>query len=364
MRDEGLDEITGRIVLRHLALLHEADPAQAPATASEMQSDLPIEARDYHRGKLLVSVKPGRGDRATVTLQPRPSNVLVVNDVLMGGDDGACNAWARWKDTVETRGGPPLQLWVRGRWGAGCAAEDIAYVSPPAEVRFAPELGVARAEPVPPGRLVPALWREAGGRLRGGVVESGEPGPSRIDKGARWTSTIVSPLAEVLREMNKTSNNAAAHGLLLALADAPAAAPPSLRAAQLRMASWLETKGIGEGDIRVDEGSGRSRAERGKPRALVDLLRGAWRAPFAQAFVDSLPIAGVDGTLANRMRHGAASGQAFLKTGTLSDTRALAGYVRARSGKVYAVSAMVNHAQAAKGTPALDGLIEWVASKG
>jgi D-alanyl-D-alanine carboxypeptidase/D-alanyl-D-alanine-endopeptidase (penicillin-binding protein 4) len=61
------------------------------------------------------------------------------------------------------------------------------------------------------------------------------------------------------------------------------------------------------------------------------------------------------------MRSGAASGQAFLKTGTLSDTRALAGYVRAQSGRIYAVAAIVTHANAAKGTPALDAVIEWVA---
>jgi D-alanyl-D-alanine carboxypeptidase/D-alanyl-D-alanine-endopeptidase (penicillin-binding protein 4) len=64
------------------------------------------------------------------------------------------------------------------------------------------------------------------------------------------------------------------------------------------------------------------------------------------------------------MRNGSASGQAFLKTGTLSDTRALAGYVRGKSGRVYAVAAIVTHAQAAKGTPALDALIEWVAREG
>ena len=54
------------------------------------------------------------------------------------------------------------------------------------------------------------------------------------------------------------------------------------------------------------------------------------------------------------MTSGAATGQAYLKTGTLSDTRALAGYVRAKSGRVYAVSMIVTDPEAAKGTPALD----------
>ena len=113
------------------------------------------------------------------------------------------------------------------------------------------------------------------------------------------------------------------------------------------MKTWLRTQGLADGDIRVDEGSGQSRAERGKPRAMVQLLVNAWRGAASQAFVDSLPIAGVDGTLRHRMRSGP-----------------LAGYVRGKSGRVYAVAAIVTHPDAAKGTPALDALIEWVAREG
>jgi len=64
------------------------------------------------------------------------------------------------------------------------------------------------------------------------------------------------------------------------------------------------------------------------------------------------------------MKNGPATGQAYLKTGTLSDTRALAGYVRARSGRVYAVSMVVTDPDAAKGRSALDALVEWVAQAG
>jgi D-alanyl-D-alanine carboxypeptidase/D-alanyl-D-alanine-endopeptidase (penicillin-binding protein 4) len=96
----------------------------------------------------------------------------------------------------------------------------------------------------------------------------------------------------------------------------------------------------------------------------VQLLTRAWAGASARSFVDSLPIAGVDGTLARRFQQSPALGQAQLKTGTLLDTRALAGYVKARSGKVYAVAAMLNHPNAAEGTPALDALIEWIVLNG
>jgi D-alanyl-D-alanine carboxypeptidase/D-alanyl-D-alanine-endopeptidase (penicillin-binding protein 4) len=361
MRAQGLSEIGGNIVLDKVALLHERDPAQAPTTAVESQPNGPPDPKTYNVGKLLVSVKPTSGERASVVVKPRPANVLVVNDVFMGG---GCGAWARWRSAEETRGGAPLQLWVRGRWDRSCGAEDIAYVKPPEDVRLAPELGAAPAPPVASPLLVAELWAESGGKLRGRVVEGGEGAGVRRGGNERWSSEVATPLAEVMREMNKTSNNAAARSVLLSLGSDATARPGKLSTAQARMRTWLRTQGLADGDIHVDEGSGQSRAERGKPRALVQLLVNAWRSGASQAFVDSLPIAGVDGTLRHRMRNGSASGQAFLKTGTLSDTRALAGYVRGKSGRVYAVAAIVTHAQAAKGTPALDALIEWVAREG
>jgi D-alanyl-D-alanine carboxypeptidase/D-alanyl-D-alanine-endopeptidase (penicillin-binding protein 4) len=356
MRDEGLQTIAGNIVLDDVALLHELDPKQAPTTQAERAPDAPLDAATYNLGKLLVSVKPGAGDRAVVTVKPAPANVRVVNDVFMGG---GCAAWARWKSADEIGSGPPLQLWVRGRWRADCSAEDIAYLAPPAGARLAPELGAgAGAQPIASPRLVAELWAEAGGALHGRVVARDAPARPRA---ARWSSELLTPVGEVVREMNKTSNNEAARNVLLSLAPAGDGA---LKAAQDRMRGWLRGQGLRDGDITVVLGSGQSRAERGKPRALVELLRNAWRSAESQTLVDSLPIAGVDGTLVHRMTHGAATGQAYLKTGTLSDTRALAGYVRARSGRVYAVSMIVTATDAAKGTPALDSLVEWVARSG
>ena len=134
----------------------------------ERAPDAPVDARTYNLGKLLVSVKPGSGERAVVTVKPRPANVVVVNDVLMGG---GCSAWARWKTPDEIESGPPLQLWVRGRWSADCGGDDIAYVAPPAKLRLEPELGGAPALPIAAPRMVADLWAEAGGSLRGHVVE-------------------------------------------------------------------------------------------------------------------------------------------------------------------------------------------------
>jgi D-alanyl-D-alanine carboxypeptidase/D-alanyl-D-alanine-endopeptidase (penicillin-binding protein 4) len=64
------------------------------------------------------------------------------------------------------------------------------------------------------------------------------------------------------------------------------------------------------------------------------------------------------------MKSSIAKGKAFLKTGTLTDTRALAGYVQARSGKTYAVAAIINDPHAGKGVAALDAFIAWIVDNG
>lgn len=395
MRAEGVRSVAGNIVLDDFALLHERDPKQLSTT--EQESDAPPlrvaatpSARVYNEGKLLVAVRPAEGVRATVTVTPKPANALIVNDVFMG--DGNCSAWARWKTPDEIESGPPLQLWVRGRWKASCPGDNIGWVSPPADLQLAGEPGAKKAPvrgkgdavkrggavatgvasaaaqtAIPSTRVVADLWAKAGGTLGGRVVELDPKAPR--PRFGTWTSELSTPIAEVVREMNKTSNNAAARSILLSFAQGwvvpvSMASHRPLDIAQERMRRWLRTQGLDAGDVTVDVGSGQSRAERGKPQALVGLLRTAWRSASLPTLLESLPIAGIDGTLARRMTTGPARGQAHLKTGTLSDTRALAGYVRAKSGKVYATWMIVTDPAAAGATRSLDALVEWIATSG
>ena len=365
MRAEGLNQVGGRIVLRQVALLHDQHPAQAAVTAAEAAPGGAPDPRTYNVGKGIVAVQPGRGERAQVTLKPRPPNVTIVNDVLMGG---GCGVRVQWAEPTPAPGAP-ARLVVSGRWDSPCGAQDVAFVKLPGSGGAGAPAAVATpaAPPVVPTTArVASLWAEAGGRVRGGIVDAdalklppGRPAPPV------WSSQISTPLAAVVHEMNKTSNNLAARGLLLALAPGASSLPAvTLLGAQERVQGWLGEQGFRRDDIHLDIGSGQSRAERGKPRAMVQLLSNAWHRRGSGEFVGSLPIAGFDGTLVRRMRQGPATGRAFLKTGTLSDTRALAGYVMAASGRFYAVALMVTHAEAARGTPALDAVIEWLAKNG
>ena len=107
----------------------------------------------------------------------------------------------------------------------------------------------------------------------------------------------------------------------------------------------------------LDNGAGLSRVERLTAAGLSRLLASAFAGPLMPEYVASLPLVGVDGTMRKRV---GAAGSAHIKTGLLVDTRAVAGYVLAASGRRYAVVAFVNHPNAGATQGALDDLLNWV----
>lgn len=221
-------------------------------------------------------------------------------------------------------------------------------------------------------RAVAERWLDAGGQLSGRVedqptdpLRATTVPPTRAGQAMTLWSTHRSPdLATWVHGMNKASDNVAARHLLLSLAPGFPSRPATPHAALERLQRWIRQRGLADDDLCLDNGSGLSRAERAKPRALVQLLRQSWAARWADTFIDSLPVAGIDGTLAHRLTGRAVQGRAHLKTGTLLDVRALAGYVQGRSGRWHALAAMANHPDAALAVPSLDAMVQWLVNNG
>jgi serine-type D-Ala-D-Ala carboxypeptidase/endopeptidase (penicillin-binding protein 4) len=109
----------------------------------------------------------------------------------------------------------------------------------------------------------------------------------------------------------------------------------------------------------LDKGSGLSRESRISAQALAALLQWDWRQGFMPELIASLPLTGVDGT----MKRSKSSASAHLKTGSLRDAMAIAGYVDASNGQRFVLVAMVNHANAQQARPVMDALIDWTAGK-
>ncbi len=203
-------------------------------------------------------------------------------------------------------------------------------------------------------RLLTELWQSMGGTLRGSVRE----GPAPADRAPSFEFRSL-PLLDVVRDINKFSNNLMAQQLFLTLARQAAPAQPATQAgARDALRRWLSAK-VGDGaldGVVVDNGSGLSRDNRVSARLLARLLTLAFDSPVMSELMSSLPISGVDGTM---RRSRASPGRAHLKTGSLRDVVGRAGYVLAPSGRRLVLVALVQHANAGAARPALDGLVQW-----
>jgi D-alanyl-D-alanine carboxypeptidase/D-alanyl-D-alanine-endopeptidase (penicillin-binding protein 4) len=201
-----------------------------------------------------------------------------------------------------------------------------------------------------------ALWEASGGSWEGHVREGRTP-PGAIE----LLEQESPPLSDVVRDINKFSNNVMARQVFLTLG----APDPDQTASPERSAhavtAWLSRVGLAMPELVLENGCGLSRHERISAGSLARLLRQAYAGPRMPEFIASLPVAGLDGTMKNRT---AASGSAYVKTGFLEGVRALAGYVLAGSGHRYVVVAIINHANADAATGALDALLSWVQQKG
>ena len=179
------------------------------------------------------------------------------------------------------------------------------------------------------------------------------------------------PLADDVQDINKYSNNVMARQLLLTLALEKMGKPATTNNGELVIQSWLKQNGLNFNGLVIENGSGLSRNEAIATEQMNQLLLKARNLPIGEVFYNSLPIAGTDGTMRNRLMtqlrkflHLKKKPEVRMKTGSLADVRAISGYVVSKSGRMYAVSSFINHPNAWKGLEAHDQLLSWLLEDG
>jgi D-alanyl-D-alanine carboxypeptidase/D-alanyl-D-alanine-endopeptidase (penicillin-binding protein 4) len=249
---------------------------------------------------------------------------------------------ADWHERLKADFGDPWAPKFAGRYPVDCAQQSW-HVSLLDHTHFV-------------GAAFRALWEASGGTWNGHVREGPTP-PAALELLVHESP----PLSEVVRDINKFSNNVMARQLFLTLgAPGPGQSASPERSAQA-VSAWLARTELPMPELVLENGCGLSRRERISAGSLARLLRHAYTGPRMPEFMASLPVAGLDGTMKNRT---AASGSAYVKTGLLDGVRALAGYVLSDSGHRYLVVAIVNHPNAEAATAALDALLAWVQEQG
>jgi serine-type D-Ala-D-Ala carboxypeptidase/endopeptidase (penicillin-binding protein 4) len=337
IRQAGVREIRGDVVLDRTAFVvadrSEADFDGEPLRPYNAQPDALL--MNYKSVMLSFVPEAARGV-ARVVAEPALAGVRVDAEVPLG--NGRCDDW---RGALKLDAADSLRLRFAGTFPALCGERNwpLAY----------PDPATYNA------RLVAALWRESGGALTGEVRDG------RAPAGVKPALTFESPpLAEVVRDINKYSNNVMARQLFLTLGlqFEGSGTPDGARAVLQR---WLrEQVGARASEIVIDNGAGLSRDARISAETLAIVLQRLWAGPVMPEFVASLPIAGADGTLRRVSPSGA--GRAHLKTGSLRDVAAVAGYLLAPGGRRLVLVAIVNHPNAAAARPALDALVDWAMS--
>ncbi|MFA6969929.1 MAG: D-alanyl-D-alanine carboxypeptidase/D-alanyl-D-alanine-endopeptidase [Gallionella sp.] len=199
-----------------------------------------------------------------------------------------------------------------------------------------------------------ALWQELGGKIQGRVQRGHAPDSIPV-----FSTHFSPPLSEVIRDINKFSNNVMARQLFLTLGTVDEKTANIARST-INVQQWLEQKQLQFPELVLENGAGLSRTERISAQHLSNILQNATTSPYSAEMEASLPILGMDGTVKSRFKGNDIAGHAHLKTGSLEGVKSIAGYVHAKSGKQWSIVFIINHPNAKFGQPAQDALIEWV----
>lgn len=337
LRARGVRHIHGNLVLdlSHFDL-PEMDPGAFDGEPLAKYNAVP--------GALLANF-----NAITLRLKPEGEHVQITPDIALPGvvldsqvrlqDTVGCG---NWKDAItpSVSDGRGMALEIRGDYARGCGEQTLTLnlFDPATTFDF----------------IFRGLWAEAGGTLSGVTIMGQAPDALPL------LAFASIPLTEALTRLNKHSNNLMTRNLFLTLGAEKYGAPATLEKGARAIKDVLEQRGVPSRKLVLQNGSGLSRIERISASALTHVLRSAYHSPLFAEFESALPIVAVDGTLKRRFNGSALAGNAHLKTGTLRDVSALAGYVFTVNGERVSFVMLVNHANAHLSEAAQRALLEWV----
>lgn len=336
LRARGVREVRGDVVLDRTYFAAAAhDPAQFDGDARRAYNVGPDALLVHYKAVTFRFIPEGTGVR--VTAEPDLPNLEVASRLALVNEP--CGSFRRGLKPVVQELGLLASVHFEGFYPASCGEREWSLSVLPAD---------AHVE-----SLLRWVFGQAGGVIRGKV----RAGPVPVE--ARTVHVHESePLATLVRDVNKHSNNVMARQVFLALSAEKLAVPGEARLSAQLVAEWLKSRGIPAPELVMENGSGLSRAERASAATLAAVLVAAYRSPVMPELMASFPVVGVDGTF--RAKDVGAKGAAHIKGGTLTGVQSIAGYVLDARGRRWAVAMIANHENANKSQPAMDALVDWV----
>lgn len=343
-RELGVREVRGDLLLDRSAFRPtRLDQGLPPFDdGPEFEYNLIPDALTVDSNLLRMEVGADAAGTVRILQQPALHGVRVSHE--LEPVEAPCSRWGDgWKTpVVRQRWFGRIEVVLRGTWPRGC------------ERSLALNL-IDRDDYI--GRLVRQQWQELGG-LWSGRTREGEASRDAQVLAERRSR----PLADLVRDINKVSDNARTRTLLLAIGrEAPGTAQePTLHRADRAVRAWMAARGISDTGLVLDNGSGLSRTERISAAQLEAVVRAGLSGPWAPEFLASLPVVGVDGLMRWRRADGSVPLQARLKPGGLRNVVSVAGTVQDAAGQAQIVVLILNHDKAGAGRPVIDAVLQWV----
>jgi D-alanyl-D-alanine carboxypeptidase/D-alanyl-D-alanine-endopeptidase (penicillin-binding protein 4) len=358
LRNAGIRKIDGHLIVDRQVFNPARLDLNLPPFDDSPEADYNVipDAAMINKNLVQIDMRSTSG-KLKLGLQPELQGVTIDSDMKLV--NSACVDWeSGWKlpEAVPQPDGG-IKVMLHGTFPKNCETVDaISVIDRQAYL----------------DRLFRASWQQLGGSISGDTLEAATPASTRL-----LADHLSRTLPEIVRDTNKPSDNTLARLIFLSLgaleADpllgsrpqlikpalaagagaepAPGAAgDTTLARAGAAVRAWMNQHGIDDRGMVLENGSG-------------PVLQAGLRSNWAPEFQSSIPIVAVDGTMRRRLHDSPAAGRARLKTGTLRNVTAIAGYVPDASGRQCVVVAFVNSEQAANGhgRAVLDSLVDWVA---
>jgi D-alanyl-D-alanine carboxypeptidase/D-alanyl-D-alanine-endopeptidase (penicillin-binding protein 4) len=328
LRRLGLEEITGDLVLDDSYFaIDEPDPGVFDGQPYRTYNVVPNALlMNFKAVQFQFTPDPARG-RVSVATEPVLANLTIDNNLALV--DGPCRGYQAGIAFAHADPESLERVVLDGEFSRRCNVYGLGRT-------------VLQHDTFAFG-LFSSLWKEVGGSFSGKLRK--ELIPPDATPALVWQSR---PLGEVVRSINKNSNNVMTRQLLYTLGAEAAGAPGTRENGIATVRALLESHGLDLGSLMLQNGAGLSRDERASMRLLADLLQMAYRSPYAPEFIASLSLGGLDGTTRGRF-DSHREGLMHVKTGRLDHVSAIAGYVHGADDRTYVVAVVMNSPDAHRG---------------
>jgi serine-type D-Ala-D-Ala carboxypeptidase/endopeptidase (penicillin-binding protein 4) len=322
VRAAGIQHIEGDLLLDDsLFEVDEHDPGEFDGDRFRLYNVLPAAMMvNFKAIKFMINPHPD-GKHMLVTTVPELSNLTITNRIKAVA--GPCKGKAPQIVMDTASADDPDHVVFSGKMPRSCRNYSLERTAMTAN-SYA--FGVFKT-----------LWGHWGGTIDGGHRHATLTQKTRPL--VTWRSRH---LGEVIRPLNKWSNNLMTRMLLYSISEAQHPAPATRAKGSQALREHLKSRGLDVSQLLLDNGSGLSRDTRVTARFMTDLLRQAWYRPSMPEFVASLAIAGKDGTVRKRFRGKKQSGSMHLKTGSLDNVSAISGYVHTEKKRTFVVALLIN----------------------